>query len=145
LQKEEVMRDPSSAAADKSLAAKPTSGDINASPELSRSSIHRQDRSQQTTESDADRIRSSVMRLMSSSVGELEELTAELQKLQEFLKCETERVQHEIDGVLSGVSVIIETIAPWKNPAASAVRNPAANQGSSARDRLKHWPPPPPD
>jgi len=136
------MRDPSSAAANKSLVAKSTSGDINASPE---SSIQRQHKSQQVTESDADRIRSAVTRLISNSIGELEELTTELQKLQEFLKCEIERVQHEIDSALSGVSIIIETIAPWKNPAISAVRNPPTNQGSSARDKLKHWPPPPAD
>jgi hypothetical protein len=138
------MRDPSSAAANKSLAAKPTSGDINAPPEheIARSSIQRQDRSRQVTENDADRIRSAVIRLISNSIGELEELTAELQKLQEFLKCETERVQHEIDSVVSGMSIIIETIAPWKSPAASAVRNSPANQGASARDKLKRWPPP---
>jgi hypothetical protein len=104
------MRDPSSAAANKSLAAEPTSGDINAPPEheIARSSIQRQDRSRQVTENDADQIRSAVIRLISNSIGELEELTAELQKLQEFLKCETERVQHEIDSVVSGMSIIIE-------------------------------------
>jgi len=140
------MRDPSSVAANKSLAAK-LAGDINASPEheIPSSSIQHQHKSRQATENDADRIRSSVMRLISNSTGELEELTAELQKLQEFLKCETERVQHEIDSVLSGVSIIIDTIAPWKNPATSAVRNSTTNQGPSARDRLKHWPPPPTD
>jgi light-regulated signal transduction histidine kinase (bacteriophytochrome) len=141
------MRDPSSAAANKSLAAKLTSGDINPSPEheIPNSSIQRQHKSRQATENDADRIRSSVMRLISNSTEELEELTTELQKLQEFLKCETERVQHEIDSVLSGVSIIIDTIAPWKSPATSAVRNSPTNQGSSARDKLKHWPPPPAD
>jgi hypothetical protein len=141
------MRDPSSAAANKSLAAKLASGDINDSPEheVPSSSIQRQHKSRQVTENDAERIRSSVMRLISNSIGELEELTTELQKLQEFLKCETERVQHEIDSVLSGVSIIVDTIAPWKSPAASAVRNSPTNQGSSARDKLKHWPPPPAD
>ena len=97
------------------------------------------------TENDADRIRSAVMRLISNSIGELEELTTELQKLQEFLKCETDRVQHEIDSVLSGVSIIIDTIAPWKSPDTSAVRNSPTNQAASARDKLKHWPPPPAD
>ena len=141
------MRDPSSAAANNSLAAKPSAGDINASPEhgISSSSIQRQHKSRQATENDADRIRSSVMRLISNSIGELEELNVELQKLQEFLKCETERVQHEIDSVLSGVSIIIDTIAPWKSPAPSAARNSPTNQGPSPRDKLKHWPPPPAD
>ena len=97
------------------------------------------------TENDADQIRSAVMRLISNSIGELEELTAELQKLQEFLKSETERVQHEIDSVLSGVGIIIETIAPWKSPATSAVRNSPTEQGPSARDKIKRWPPPPVD
>jgi hypothetical protein len=141
------MRDPSSAAVNKALAVKPTSGDINASPEqeIATSSLQRQHKSRQATENDADRIRSAIMRLISNSVGELEELTAELQKLQEFLKCETERVQHEIDSVLSGVSIIIETIAPWKSPATSAIRHSPTDQGLSARDKLKRWPPPPVD
>jgi len=141
------MRDPSSAAANKPLAAKPASGEINAPTEhgISSSSIQRQHKSRQATELDADRIRSSVMRLVSNSVGELEQLTAELEKLQEFLKSETERVQHQIDSVLSGVGIIIDTIAPWKSPAASAARNSPTNQGLSARDKLKHWPPPPAD
>jgi hypothetical protein len=83
------------------------------------------------------------MRLISNSIGELEGLTAELQKLQEFLKCETDRVQQEIDSVLSGVSIIIETIAPWKNPAISPIQSSPANQGPNARDKLKRWPAPP--
>lgn len=132
-------------AANKSVADAPTPDDVNASPEheLSRPSIQRQHKARQARESDAARIRSAVSRLISTSVGELEELTAELQKLQDFLKCETENVQQEIDNVLSGVNIIIETIAPWKSPAASAVRNSPASQGPSARDKLKHWPPPP--
>jgi hypothetical protein len=85
---------------------------------------------------------SAVMRVISNSIGELEGLTAELQKLQEFLKCETERVQHEIDSVLAGVSIIIETIAPWKNPAISTIRNSPTNQDSSTRDKIKRWPAP---
>jgi hypothetical protein len=145
--REELMGDPSPAAANKSLAATPTAGDINASPEhgIARSAIPRQHKSRQTTEHDADRIRSAVMRLVSNSIEELEGLTAELHKLQEFLKCETERVQHEIDSVLSGVSIIVDTIAPWKEPAAPAVRSSPTNQGLSAREKLKHWPPPPAD
>jgi hypothetical protein len=136
------MRDPSSAAVNKPLAVKPTSGDTSSEHETAKSSIQRQHRSRQAIENDADRMGSAVMRLISNSIGELEGLTAELQKLQEFLKCETERVQHEIDSVLAGVSIIIETIAPWKNPAISTIRNSPTNQDSSTRDKIKRWPAP---
>jgi hypothetical protein len=66
-------------------------------------------------ETDAERIRSSVARLTSNSIQELEGLTSELQALQEFLKSEVNRVQREIQGALDGINIIIETIAPWKN------------------------------
>jgi hypothetical protein len=67
------------------------------------------------TEIGSERIRSSVARLASSSVNELEGLASELQRMQEFLKSEVGRVQSEIDSVLAGVNIIIETIAPWKS------------------------------
>jgi hypothetical protein len=70
-------------------------------------------------ESDAERIRSSVARLTSNSIDELEGLTSELQALQEFLKSEVARVQGEIESALDGIKIIIETIAPWKNVADS--------------------------
>ena len=54
-------------------------------------------------EFDAERIRSSVARLASNSIDDLEKLTSELQQLQEFLKSETERVQHQIGDVLAGI------------------------------------------
>ena len=38
---------------------------------------------------DAERIRSSVARLTSNSIGELEKLSSELEEMQEFLKSET--------------------------------------------------------
>jgi len=66
-------------------------------------------------ETDANRIRSSVARLTSNSIEELEGLTSELQALQEFLKSEVNRVQREIQSGLDGINIIIETIAPWKN------------------------------
>jgi hypothetical protein len=66
-------------------------------------------------ESDAERIRSSVSRLTSSSIDGLEGLTSELQELQGFLKSEVERVQGEIESALAGIKIIIETIAPWKS------------------------------
>ena len=63
----------------------------------------------------ADRIRSSVARLTSSSINELEGLTLELNALQEFLKSETDRVQREVESALAGIRIIIETISPWKS------------------------------
>jgi len=63
----------------------------------------------------AERIRSSVARLTSSSINELEGLTLELNALQEFLKFETDRVQREVESALAGIRIIIETISPWKS------------------------------
>lgn len=87
-------------------------------------------------EFDADRIRSSVARLASNSVDDLEKLTAELQQLQDFLKSETERVQHQIGDVLAGIEIIIDTIAPWKTTGVASAQNTHAN----GRDKLKRWP-----
>jgi len=93
-------------------------------------------------ETDAERIKSSVARLTSNSIDELEGLTSELQALQEFLKSEVERVQGEIQSALDGIKIIIETIAPWKLTAdplvpprgARAVRGgPATNTASGSR------------
>ena len=69
----------------------------------------------------AERIRSSVARLTSSSINELEGLSSELNALQEFLKSETDRVQREVESALAGLTIIIETISPWKSiPATGA-------------------------
>lgn len=68
-------------------------------------------------EIDADRIRSSIARLTSNSIGELEGLASELQKLDAFLKSETERVRNEIENVMAGIKIIVDAIAPWKRPA----------------------------
>ena len=78
-------------------------------------------------ELDAERIRSSVARLTTNSVDELEGLTSELQALQEFLKAEVSRVQGEIQNALDGIKIIIETIAPWKKQARVVRAGPAAN------------------
>jgi hypothetical protein len=67
-------------------------------------------------EIDAERIRSSISRLTSNSIGGLEGLTSELQELQSFLKAEVERVQADIESALAGIRIIVETIAPWKTP-----------------------------
>ena len=53
-------------------------------------------------EVDAERIRTSIARLTSNSIGELEGLAGELQKLDEFIKFETDRIQHDIDSLLVG-------------------------------------------
>src|SRR5690349_9232285 len=66
-------------------------------------------------ETDSERIRSSVARLTSNSIDELEGLTSELQALQDFLNAEVARVQGEIQSALDGIKIIIETIAPWKS------------------------------
>ena len=65
-------------------------------------------------ENKAEQIKSSVARLSSNSVDELEALVSELQKMQEFLKAEVERVQIQIDGALAGISIIVDTIRPWQ-------------------------------
>ena len=69
----------------------------------------------------AERIRSSVARLTSSSINELEGLSSELNALQEFLKSETDRVQREVESALAGLTIIIETISPWKSIPSTAV------------------------
>jgi hypothetical protein len=70
-------------------------------------------------ENDAERIRSSVARLTSTSIDGLQGLTGELQELQAFVKSEVERVQGEIDSALAGIKIIMDTIAPWKLNAVS--------------------------
>ena len=82
---------------------------------------------------DAERIRSSISKLTSNSVDELEKLISKLQELQEFLKSESSRVQSEIGSVLDGVGIIIEAIAPWKTDV-------SANARTNGRDKLKRWP-----
>ncbi len=86
-------------------------------------------------ECEAERIRSSVARLTSSSIEELEGLTSELQSLQGFLKSEVERVQREIESALAGMKIIVETIAPLAPPrTARAIRGgPAGNVSSGSR------------
>ena len=87
-------------------------------------------------EFDAERIRSSVARLASNSIDDLEKLTSELKQLQDFLKSETERVQGQIGDVLAGIGIIIETITPWKTTGLASAQNTHTN----GRDRLKRWP-----
>ena len=67
-------------------------------------------------ENNVERIRSSIARLSSVSIDGLQGLTSELQELQTFLNSEVSRVQGEIESALSGIKIIMETIAPWKSP-----------------------------
>ena len=76
-------------------------------------------------EVDAERIRTSVMRLTSNSIKGLEGLSSELQELQTFLTSEVERVQGDIDNALAGIKIIIETIAPWQSALAMLEPEPA--------------------
>lgn len=62
----------------------------------------------------ADRFNSSVARLTSNSIGELQGLVSELQKMQEFLTSEVDSVQRQINSALGGINIIVETIGPWK-------------------------------
>jgi hypothetical protein len=68
-----------------------------------------------TVEFDGERIKNSVALFSSKSIKELEGLTFELKALQDFLKSETERVQHNIETALAGMQIIMDTIAPWRN------------------------------
>jgi len=86
---------------------------------------------------DAERIRSSIAKLTSTSTNELEKLTAELEALQDFLKSETKRVQGDIESVLDGVKIIVEAISPWKTPCVAGEQNSTRPSG---RDRIKRWP-----
>lgn len=67
----------------------------------------------------AERINTSVARLTSNSIGELQGLATELQNMQEFLKTEVSNVQRQIDSALAGINIIVETISPWKSIAAT--------------------------
>jgi hypothetical protein len=66
-------------------------------------------------DNNVERIRSSIARLTSASIDGLQGLTSELQELQTFLNSEVSRVQGEIESALSGIKIIMETIAPWKS------------------------------
>ena len=72
----------------------------------------------------ADRFNSSVARLTSNSIGELQGLVSELQKMQEFLTTEVASVQRQIDSALGGINIIVETIGPWKSIASSQTLPP---------------------
>ena len=66
---------------------------------------------------DATKIKASIVRLTSNSIDGLQELSSELKNLQAFLTSEVKRVQGELESVMAGIEIIIETIAPWKEQA----------------------------
>ena len=78
----------------------------------------------QQLEISADRFNSSVARLTSNSIGELQGLVSELQKMQEFLTSEVDSVQCQIDSALGGMNIIVETIGPWRSIASSQTLQP---------------------
>jgi hypothetical protein len=86
---------------------------------------------QSPLESNAERIRSSLARLSSSSIQDLEALTAELKRLQDFLKSEVSSVERQIEGALSGINIIIDTIAPWKNTVPPSMVRPKNGPAAS--------------
>ena len=85
------------------------------------------------SENNVERIRSSIARLSSVSIDGLQGLTSELQELQTFLNSEVSRVQGEIDSALSGIKIIMETIAPWKTPPISPASPMRASSFLSSR------------
>jgi hypothetical protein len=93
--------------------------------ELSNLLKHEPARSDSPIEKNAERIRTSLARLSSTSIEDLEALTAELKRMQDFVQSEVDGVQRQIQGALAGINIIIETIAPWKNTSPpAAVTNP---------------------
>jgi hypothetical protein len=101
-------------------------------------------RSNSPLETNAERIRSALVRLSSTSIDDLEALTAELKRMQDFLKSEVDSVQRQIEGALAGINIIVETISPWKNtvPAPPAMNlrayrgGPAANKEAAPLRRM---------
>ena len=89
-------------------------------------------------ENDFERIRSSVARSTSVSIDGLHGLTSELQELQTLLNSEVKRVQGEIESALSGIKIIMETIAPWTSAPfspAPPVRGPISSFGYGLKSR----------
>ena len=92
--------------------------------QLGKSEPQEQSKPSSPLEISAERINSSVARLTSNSIGELQGLASELQTMQEFLRSEVNNVQRQIDSALAGINIIVETISPWKSIAASQAHPP---------------------
>ena len=86
-------------------------------------------------EHNVERVRSTIARLTSVSIDGLQGLTSELQELQTLLNSEVSRVQAEIESALSGIKIIMETIAPWKSTPISP--SPPARATSFFNSRIK--------
>lgn len=99
------------------------SDEITPPPELALATQLSKERSKPSCplEISAERFNSSVARLTSNSIVELQGLVSELQKMQEFLKSEVDNVQCQIDSALAGINIIVETIGPWKSIAGSQI------------------------
>ena len=93
--------------------------DLSLATQLSKLATQESSKPSGPLENNAERIRSSVARLTSSSIDELQALVSELQKMQEFLKSEVDSVQRQIESALAGINIIVETIGPWRSNAAS--------------------------
>jgi hypothetical protein len=93
--------------------------DLALATQLSKLETQEQSKPSGPLEISAERISSSVARLTSNSIDELQGLVSELQKMQEFLKSEVDKVQRQIDSALAGINIIVETISPWKRIAGS--------------------------
>ena len=91
-------------------------------------------------ENDFERIRSSVARSTSVSIDGLQGLTSELQELQTLLNSEVKRVQGEIESALSGIEIIMETIAPWKSTPVSPAAPTRATSFFSPRIKSRDQP-----
>jgi len=91
--------------------------DLALTTHLSKLAAREKSRPSGPLETTAERFNSSVARLTSNSIDELQGLVSELQKMQEFLTSEVSNVQRQIDNAMAGINIIVETIGPWKNMA----------------------------
>jgi hypothetical protein len=117
---EELMDTPTSAAPDE----KTPPLELALATQLSKSATQEKSIPSGQLEISAERFNSSVARLTSNSIEELQGLVCELQKMQEFLKSEVDSVQRQIDSALAGINIIVETIGPWKSLAGSQTLPP---------------------
>lgn len=109
--------------------------------EISNLAKQESQKSNSVLDTNADRIRSALVQLSTTSIGDLEALTTELKRMQDFVKSEVDNVQRQIQGALAGIDIIIETISPWKNaipaktmpaPPPMNIRPYRANPGANA-------------
>src|ERR1044072_8593634 len=89
-----------------------------------------------------ERMSSMLIRMISNSVGEFEGLIAELQRAQDYMKSEGERIQREItnfaqlnQSALGAIKVITDTIGPWKSAVLDDSRNSDVNSDQPVGQR----------